>query len=74
MFLGYVQGMSDLLSPMLMLMEDEVDAFWCFAGLMELEEKIFEETQDLTKRQLNMLSKLIKFLYPSFSAYLGKRK
>lgn len=33
--LGYVQGMSDLLSPLLMLLNDEVDAFWCFAGLMK---------------------------------------
>lgn len=32
--LGYVQGMNDLLSPILIIMEDEVDAFWCFAGLM----------------------------------------
>ena len=27
--------MSDLLSPILVVMENEVDAFWCFAGLME---------------------------------------
>ena len=27
--------MSDLLSPVLVVMENEVDAFWCFAGLME---------------------------------------
>ena len=33
---GYVQGMSDLLAPILVVMENEVDAFWCFAGLMEL--------------------------------------
>ena len=28
--------MSDLLSPLLVTMEDEVDTFWCFVGLMEL--------------------------------------
>lgn len=33
--LGYVQGMSDLLSPILCLMENEVDAFWCFVGFMD---------------------------------------
>lgn len=32
--LGYVQGMSDLLSPILCLMDNEVDAFWCFVGFM----------------------------------------
>jgi hypothetical protein len=33
--LGYVQGMSDLLSPILYIMTDEVDAFWCFVGFMD---------------------------------------
>ena len=33
---GYVQGMSDLLAPLLVVMETEVDTFWCFAGFMEM--------------------------------------
>lgn len=33
---GYVQGMSDLLSPILYVTQNEVDAFWCFCGFMEL--------------------------------------
>lgn len=33
--LGYVQGMSDLLSPILCLMGNEVEAFWCFVGFMD---------------------------------------
>src|SRR4051794_5773022 len=32
---GYVQGMNDLLSPTMMIMEDEVDSFWCFKGIMD---------------------------------------
>ncbi|XP_039026734.1 TBC1 domain family member 15-like [Hibiscus syriacus] len=31
---GYCQGMSDLCSPMIILFEDEADAFWCFERLM----------------------------------------
>ncbi|XWS09849.1 hypothetical protein CRYUN_Cryun39dG0024700 [Craigia yunnanensis] len=30
----YCQGMSDLCSPMIILLEDEADAFWCFDRLM----------------------------------------
>ncbi|POO00435.1 Rab-GTPase-TBC domain containing protein [Trema orientale] len=31
---GYCQGMSDLCSPMIILLDDEADAFWCFERLM----------------------------------------
>ncbi|XP_019458564.1 PREDICTED: GTPase-activating protein GYP7-like [Lupinus angustifolius] len=31
---GYGQGMSDLCSPMIVLIDDEADAFWCFERLM----------------------------------------
>ena len=34
--LGYVQGMSDLLSPILAVLGDEVESFWCFVGFMRL--------------------------------------
>ncbi|XP_057874046.2 uncharacterized protein LOC131080009 [Cryptomeria japonica] len=31
---GYCQGMSDLLSPFIILFEDDADAFWCFESLL----------------------------------------
>ncbi|GMH24976.1 hypothetical protein Nepgr_026819 [Nepenthes gracilis] len=31
---GYCQGMSDLCSPMLILLDNEADSFWCFERLM----------------------------------------
>ncbi|KAI4369219.1 hypothetical protein MLD38_017689 [Melastoma candidum] len=31
---GYCQGMSDLLSPFVVLYEDDADAFWCFEMLL----------------------------------------
>lgn len=33
---GYVQGMSDLLSPVLFVTQNEVESFWCLTGFMEL--------------------------------------
>jgi TBC1 domain family member 15 len=32
---GYVQGMSDLLSVIYAIMQDDSDAFWCFCGFMD---------------------------------------
>jgi hypothetical protein len=44
--LGYVQGMSDLLSPILMIMNsDEVESFWCFVGFMN---RVVSNETDLT--------------------------
>ena len=69
---GYVQGMSDLLSPILMQMGDEIDTFWCFAGLMEMEQGNFELVQHFMKSQLKNLGTLLKFIFPRFYHYLGK--
>ena len=35
MDLGYCRGMSDLAAPILAVMQNEVDAFWCFKALMD---------------------------------------
>ncbi|RWV90110.1 hypothetical protein GW17_00047711 [Ensete ventricosum] len=32
--IGYCQGMSDLCSPIIIVIENEADAFWCFEHLM----------------------------------------
>ncbi|XP_051030351.1 TBC1 domain family member 17 isoform X2 [Phodopus roborovskii] len=60
--LGYVQGMSDLLSPILFVVQNEVDAFWCFCGFMELVHGNFEESQETMQRQLGQLLLLLRVL------------
>ena len=55
--LGYVQGMSDLLAPVLVVMENEVDAFWCFVGFMELIGRNFEMDQSTMKHQMIQVRK-----------------
>ncbi|WOG87165.1 hypothetical protein DCAR_0206388 [Daucus carota subsp. sativus] len=32
--IGYVQGMNDICSPMVILLEDDADAFWCYEHAM----------------------------------------
>ena len=32
---SYTQGMTDLLAPLLVTLEDEVMSFWCFSKLVE---------------------------------------
>ncbi|XP_064628658.1 TBC1 domain family member 15-like isoform X2 [Lineus longissimus] len=68
--LGYVQGMSDLLAPILVVMENEVDSFWCFAGFMENVAHNFEMDQQGMKTQLSQLHTLVQFLDPQLCNYL----
>uniref|UniRef100_A0A7N8YGY4 TBC1 domain family member 15 n=1 Tax=Mastacembelus armatus TaxID=205130 RepID=A0A7N8YGY4_9TELE len=68
--LGYVQGMSDLLSPILYVMENEVDAFWCFVSFMDQMHQNFEEQMQGMKNQLIQLSLLLRLLDLVFWNYL----
>ncbi|KAM5289286.1 TBC1 domain family member 15 isoform 7-T7 [Ctenodactylus gundi] len=68
--IGYVQGMSDLLSPLLYVMENEVDAFWCFASYMDQLHQNFEEQMQGMKTQLIQLSTLLRLLDSGFCSYL----
>lgn len=72
--LGYVQGMSDLLSPILFVMKNEVDAFWCFVGFMDRVASNFEFDQGGMKRQLDNLTEIIKFVDPVFYNYLDAKE
>uniref|UniRef100_A0A674C8R0 TBC1 domain family member 15 n=1 Tax=Salmo trutta TaxID=8032 RepID=A0A674C8R0_SALTR len=68
--LGYVQGMSDLLSPILYVMDNEVDAFWCFVSFMDQMHQNFEEPMQGMKTQLIQLSTLLRLLDLAFWNYL----
>ncbi|CAF0878331.1 unnamed protein product [Adineta steineri] len=70
--LGYVQGMNDLLSPILIVMENEVDAFWCFVGLMERMEQNFHMDQSHIKHQLGNLHTLLQFIDAELANYLAE--
>ncbi|XP_009363991.2 TBC1 domain family member 15 [Pyrus x bretschneideri] len=60
--LGYCQGMSDLLSPILYVMEDESESFWCFVSLMERLGPNFNRDQSGMHSQLFAVTKLVELL------------
>ena len=68
--LSYVQGMGDFASPILEVMKDEVDSFWCFANLMELKQNNFELNSKGMDQQLISLANLINILDPEFYNHL----
>ncbi|XP_046448423.1 TBC1 domain family member 15-like [Daphnia pulex] len=71
--LGYVQGMSDLLAPLLFVLDDEVDAFWCFSAYMERVSLNFHLDQAGIKRQLSQLRMLVQAVDPHLASYLDTR-
>ncbi|XP_028069044.1 TBC1 domain family member 17 isoform X2 [Camellia sinensis] len=56
------QGMSDLLSPILFVMRDESESFWCFVALMERLGPNFNRDQNGMHSQLFALLKLVELL------------
>ncbi|KAI9343462.1 rab-GTPase-TBC domain-containing protein [Zopfochytrium polystomum] len=70
--LGYVQGMNDLLAPLLAVMQNEVDAFWCFVQFMETAKFNFYRDQSGMRKQLHLLENLIKLIDPPLYAHLDR--
>ncbi|KAK4431286.1 GTPase-activating protein gyp7 [Sesamum alatum] len=59
--IGYCQGMSDLVSPIISVMTEDHEAFWCFVGFMKKARHNFRLDEVGIRRQLNIVSKIIKY-------------
>ncbi|XP_073039565.1 rab GTPase-activating protein 22-like isoform X1 [Primulina eburnea] len=59
--IGYCQGMSDLLSPIISVIREDHMAFWCFVGFMKKARHNFRLDEVGIRRQLNVVSKIIKY-------------
>lgn len=70
--LGYCQGMSDLLSPILFVMRDESVSFWSFVALMERLGSNFSRDQNGIHTQLFALMKLVEILDLPLHNYFGQ--
>lgn len=58
--IGYCQGMSDLLSPIISVIDDDSMAFWCFVGFMKKARHNFRLDEVGIRRQLGIVAKIIK--------------
>ncbi|KAM7280903.1 hypothetical protein ACFE04_008037 [Oxalis oulophora] len=69
---GYCQGMSDLCSPMIMLLENEADAFWCFERLMRRLRGNFRCTERSVgvESQLSNLASVTQVIDPKLHQHL----
>ena len=70
--LGFVQGMADLASTFLILLQDESHAFWCFSNLMERLKGNYSFDGVKMNEQLDQLIHLVHILDPSLYSYLEK--
>lgn len=68
--LGYVQGMSDLLSPIYAVMQDDAIAFWGFVNFMERMERNFLRDQSGMRAQLLALDNLVQLMDPKLYLHL----
>ena len=70
--LGYVQGMSDLLSPLYAVFQDDAVTFWAFERFMDRMERNFRIDQSGMRSQLVALSHLVRFVDPALYRHLEK--
>ncbi|XP_016478061.1 uncharacterized protein LOC107799457 isoform X2 [Nicotiana tabacum] len=70
--IGYVQGMSDICSPMVILLENEADAYWCFERAMRRLRENFKCTTSSmgVQSQLSTLAQIVKTVDPKLHQHL----
>ena len=68
--LGYVQGMSDLLSPLYAVFQDDAVAFWAFVNFMQRMSRNFVRSQNGMRAQLSTLDQLVQLLDPKLYLHL----
>lgn len=70
--ISYVQGMNDICSPMVILLENEADAYWCFERAMRRLRDNFKTsaTSIGVQARLSTLSAIIKVIDPKLHQHL----
>ncbi|XP_061367481.1 uncharacterized protein LOC133310548 isoform X2 [Gastrolobium bilobum] len=70
--IGYVQGMNDICSPLIILIENEADCFWCFDRAMRRMRENFRCSASSmgVQSQLGTLSQIMKTVDPKLHQHL----
>ncbi|KAF6299896.1 TBC1 domain family member 16 [Rhinolophus ferrumequinum] len=68
--IGYSQGMSDLVAPILAEVLDESDTFWCFVGLMHNTIFVSSPRDEDMEKQLLYLRELLRLTHQRFYQHL----
>ncbi|XP_077022274.1 TBC1 domain family member 16 isoform X2 [Tamandua tetradactyla] len=69
--IGYSQGMSDLVAPILAEVLDESDTFWCFVGLMQNTIFVSPPRDEDMEKQLLYLRELLRLTHLRFYQHLA---
>lgn len=70
---SYCQGMSDIASPILAVMDNEAHAFICFCGIMKRLEGNFRMDGECMSVKFSHLKLLLHYSDPEFTTYLMSR-
>ncbi|CAG9534135.1 unnamed protein product [Cercopithifilaria johnstoni] len=72
--INYVHGMSDLLAPLLTIIHDESETYWCFVGLMQQQTLFVSAPMDgrsVMEINLKYLRELLKLFVPGFFMHIA---
>lgn len=72
--MGYTQGMSDILAPILAEVRNEADVFWCFTGLMSKTIFVTSPKDEDMEKNLSYLRELLRLMTPRFFYHMAKQQ
>ncbi|RXG52099.1 TBC1 domain family member 16 [Armadillidium vulgare] len=71
--IGYTQGMSDILAPILAEVRNEADVFWCFTGMMSKTVFVTSPRDQDMEKNLRYLGELLRLIVPEFYKYVKQQ-
>ncbi|XP_050723618.1 TBC1 domain family member 16-like isoform X2 [Eriocheir sinensis] len=72
--MGYTQGMSDILAPILAEVRNEADVFWCFTGLMSKTIFVTSPKDEDMEKNLSYLRELLRLMTPRFFTHMANQQ